>query len=180
MKNKLLKSLPLIIAGLVMSNHAMAAYCSPDIANAIGQNSIAAQKYQKQISADPWTTYAKTEQSADDSTLSSLGITATSCMDAWPSGGFSFTIPTIDSVIKGVANAAIKKACNAAKEKVQDVTGSLSNSYFLNTGIDGMPSIGASTSNSGSLGSSVSKLTSQASSSSSSLSNTYSTISNLF
>lgn len=109
-----------------------------------------------------------------------MGITATSCMDAWPSGGFSFSIPTIDSVIKGVANAAIKKACNAAKEKVQDVTGSLSNSYFLNTGIDGMPSIGARTSNSGSLTSSVSKLSSQTSSSASSLSNTYSTISNLF
>lgn len=180
MKKKLLMSLPLIIAGMMMSGQAAAAYCSPDIANAIGQNSIAGQKYNKQISSEPWTTYAKTEQAEDDSELSSLGITATSCMDAWPSGGFSFSIPTIDSVIKGVANAAIKKACNAAKEKVQDVTGSLSNSYFLNTGIDGMPSIGARTSNSGSLTSSVSKLSSQASSSASSLSNTYSTISNLF
>lgn len=122
--------------------------CSSYAGAAVGNASIAAQQADNQANKDLYDVFKKSTVDPTDSTNSGLdGISSvSSCMDAWPSGSFNFSIPTIDSVISGVANAAISKACNAARDKISSATSGLSDGASLNTGIPGMPTISASSS----------------------------------
>ena len=67
-----------------------------------------------------------------------------SCMESWPSGGFNFQIPTVDSVIKDVAEAAVNKACDFARDKVSSAVSGLSGGFSVPSTIPGVPSIGIS------------------------------------
>lgn len=67
-----------------------------------------------------------------------------SCMESWPSAGFNFQIPTVDSVIKDVAEAAVDKACDFARDKVSSAVSGLSGGFSVPSTIPGVPSIGIS------------------------------------
>lgn len=149
MRKKIL--IPMIMGILLASSGTAFAKsaCSENAARAIGQSSINAQqadaKKYKDI-LDAFSDYEKLKQ--QDEIPGMPGVSAKSCMDAWPKGNFGFSLPSIDDVINGVADAAIKKACDAARSQISKATSGLSSGVYLNTGIPGMPQIGAN----GSLG----------------------------
>lgn len=148
MNKKLLLS---IFAGTLMLSAGSAfakSNCSSYGGSAVGGASVAAQQADNQAYKDVYDVFKKSTVDPTDPINSGIpGIAGiSSCMDAWPSGSFNFSIPTIDSVINGVANAAVNKACSAARDKIASATSGLSDGVSLNTGIPGMPNLSASSS----------------------------------
>ncbi|SQD01695.1 Uncharacterised protein [Escherichia coli] len=54
-----------------------------------------------------------------------------------PTGNLGVNLPSVDSIIKKTKEAAISKACSIAREKVSQLTGSISESISID-----MPVIG--------------------------------------
>lgn len=77
-----------------------------------------------------------------------------SCVDmSWPN--ISFQRPTMDQIIKGVAQAAVRKVCGEARSIINQANSGWNNSYYMNTRIPGVPSYGVSTRGSRSSGGNV-------------------------
>lgn len=53
------------------------------------------------------------------------------CTDAWPVGNLGIRLPSVDAIIKKTKEAAISKACSIAREKVTQLTGSISENISL-------------------------------------------------
>lgn len=77
--------------------------------------------------------------STSSSTAGPFGCVAS----LWPFGTGGFHLPTMDQIINGVLTAQINKACAAARTEISQATSGLSSSVAINTGIAGMPAIGA-------------------------------------
>lgn len=142
MKKKILQ-LVFATSLLGMAGAASASVCSPTVGSDIVNSSLNNQK----IDAANETAAAEGFLSNIKNSLDSIG-----CTDAWPSGSIGLSLPSYDDIIRKAKEAAISKACNLAREKVNDVMGKVNNQVSLDTSsIPGLSEIGL-----GNIGGSVS------------------------
>lgn len=117
--------------------------CDPEVARQM------AQRYQQQQDdmAKTMNPLFKTIKDVAEDSMADLSA----CTEmAWPTMKISY--PTMDQIIRGVAQTAVRKACGVARDVIAKKDSYLSNSFYLNTRIPGVPSYGISTSGSGSGG----------------------------
>lgn len=154
------KYLLLIAGGLLISSGSALAKsgCDINVGKMNMDASIQAQAKKMTENKDLLTDFKKPGSTTAGS--DPFGIDAlNSCLDSWPSGGFNFQIPTLDSVIKGVGDAAVSKACGLARDKVGSAVSGISGDFRVPSTIPGLPSIGVS-GGVGSGGSSISDIAS--------------------
>lgn len=81
-------------------------------------------------------------KSIKDKTESALDNMA-SCVDlSWPN--ITFQRPTMDQILNGVARQAVNRVCGEVRQTIREANSHLHGSYYLNTRIPGVPSIGGS------------------------------------
>ncbi|EDH9952692.1 hypothetical protein CC620_12220 [Salmonella enterica subsp. enterica serovar Newport] len=113
---------------LISATTANAAVCSPDVSSSLKQAKYNAMK-QDAAQLEP---VAKNFMDNINQSLETIG-----CSYAWPVGNLGISLPSVDSIIKKTKEAAISKACSIAREKVSQLTGSISESISID-----MPVIG--------------------------------------
>jgi hypothetical protein len=115
-------------------------YCDPQVLTVLVEQ-YKAQQNDIDTTLNPL--YKSIKDVAEDSWSS-----MSSCVDmSWPN--ISFQRPTMDQIIKGVAQMAVRKVCSEARQAIGQLNSAVSNSYYMNTRIPGVPSFGMSTSNYG-------------------------------
>lgn len=118
-------------------------YCSPEVARQMVEAIQQAQKDHDDTFGDLLKGIKKV---AEDS-MADLSA----CVDtSWPSMKMSY--PSMDQIIRGVAQTAVRKACGVARDAIAEKDAYFRNSFYLNTRIPGVPSYGITTSGSGSGG----------------------------
>lgn len=111
-------------------------YCDPQVLTVLVEQYKAQQNDMDQ-SLNPL--FKSIKDVADDSWSK-----MSSCVDLnWPN--LSFQRPTMDQIIKGIAQVAVRQVCSEAREAVSGLNSAMHNSYYMNTRIPGVPSIGVST-----------------------------------
>lgn len=111
-------------------------YCDPQVLGVLLEQ-YKAQQNDIDTTLNPL--YKSIKDVAEDSWAS-----MSSCVDmSWPN--LSFQRPTMDQIIKGVAQIAVRKVCSEARQAIGDLNSAVSNSYYMNTRIPGVPSFGMST-----------------------------------
>lgn len=106
-KRKILLSLPAIILLSMFSNLAMAGSCDPTIAQSV----IEAKK--RQVENDKNQEISKTLPNGTSDILSG-------CTNIWPTADFGFQLPSISDTLKKMGEEAMNKACNTAREKINE------------------------------------------------------------
>lgn len=136
--------LPIVALSLMVftvgTTEAAQAPCTPAAGAAVAgaaSNAIAADRAAEQNAINQFVQSPVTSSSGSSS--GPFGCVAS----LWPGAAGGFHIPTMDQIINGVLTAQIQKACNAARSEISQATSGLSSSVAINTGIAGMPSIGA-------------------------------------
>lgn len=110
-------------------------YCDPQVLNVLVEQ-YKAQQNDIDTTLNPL--YKSIKDVAEDSWSS-----MSSCVDmSWPN--ISFQRPTMDQIIKGVAQIAVRKVCSEARQAIGQLNSAVSNSYYMNTRIPGVPSFGMS------------------------------------
>jgi hypothetical protein len=75
-------------------------------------------------------------------------VNLSACVDlSWPSMKISY--PTMDMIIRGIAQGLQRKACSVARDAISEQTSKLNGSFYFNTRIPGVPDYGISTSGTG-------------------------------
>lgn len=118
-------------------------YCDPEVARTLAERYKSRQDDLDQSKDGLFKEIKKVqEQSIAD---------LSSCVDlSWPT--MSIQYPTMDQIIRGIAQEAVRRACGVARDKISDATSRFTQSYYLNTRIPGVPSYGISSSSGGSGG----------------------------
>ncbi|WP_407579541.1 hypothetical protein [Citrobacter koseri] len=106
----------------IYTTTANAAVCSTEASSSLRQAQYNAMK----SDAEQLQPVAQDFMSNINQSLETIG-----CSDAWPTGNIGINLPSFDSIIKKAKDAAISKACSIAREKVSELTGSLSESVSI-------------------------------------------------
>lgn len=137
-KRKILLSLPAIVLLSMFSNLAMASSCDP----VIGQNVIDGKN--SQIENDKEQELSKTLPEGTSDLLSG-------CTNIWPTADFGFSLPSISDTLKKMGEEAMNKACNTAREKINEQVSKAQQSVSLDTSsISGFSELGIGNVNFGS------------------------------
>lgn len=124
----------------VGTTEAAQAPCTPSAGAAVAGAAANAIKEDQTADANAINQYVQSPVTSNSSSASgAFGCVAS----LWPGAAGGFHIPTMDQIINGVLTAQIQKACNAARSEISQATSGLSSSVAINTGIAGMPPIGA-------------------------------------
>ncbi|EAS2498114.1 hypothetical protein LEX56_004743 [Salmonella enterica] len=131
---------------LISATTANAVVCSPDVSSSLKQAQYNAMK-QDAAQLEP---VAKNFMDNINQSLETIG-----CTDAWPVGNLGISLPSVDSIIKKTKEAAISKACSIAREKVSQLTGSISESISIDMPVIGNIASGSVSTGTGSSSGSV-------------------------
>ncbi|WP_072033812.1 hypothetical protein [Dickeya chrysanthemi] len=134
---------PILIS--VSTSNASAAVCSPSAELNMKQAQYNAMKNDA-AQLDP---VAKNFMKNVSNSLDTIG-----CTDAWPTGNLGINLPSVDSIIKKTKEAVISKACSLAREKVSQLTGSMSENVSLDMPVIGNVASGSLSTGTGSSSSS--------------------------
>ncbi|ECO8299723.1 hypothetical protein QI621_002251 [Salmonella enterica] len=126
---------------LISATTANAAVCSPDVSSSLKQAQYNAMK-QDAAQLEP---IARNFMDDINQSLETIG-----CTDAWPVGNLGISLPSVDSIIKKTKEAAISKACSIAREKVSQLTGSISESIYIDMPVLGNVASGSVSTGTGS------------------------------
>ncbi|EIV7688691.1 hypothetical protein MA092_002761 [Salmonella enterica] len=126
---------------LISATTANAAVCSPDVSSSLKQAQYNAMK-QDAAQLEP---IARNFMDDINQSLETIG-----CTDAWPVGNLGISLPSVDSIIKKKKEAAISKACSIAREKVSQLTGSISESIYIDMPVLGNVASGSVSTGTGS------------------------------
>lgn len=111
-------------------------YCDPKVAQAL----VEEYKARQRDLDDTYNPLLKSMQEAVEDGFDQLS----SCVDmSWPT--LKITYPTMDQIIRGIAKELVNKACGEARQHISKANSAMNGSYYLNTRIPGVPSIGGST-----------------------------------
>lgn len=110
-------------------------YCDPAVINVLVKQYEAQQNDADETMNDLF----KTIKDVSNESFEKMSA----CVDmSWPN--ISFQRPTMDQIIKGVAQAAVRKVCGEARSIINQANSGWNNSYYMNTRIPGVPSYGVS------------------------------------
>lgn len=143
-------SLAMVLAGtsVPMTASAATGYCAPSVGAAISSETLKAQQQANSIASDI-NALNQSEIDAANSTFS--------CSDVWSNPSISVSFQSVVDLLKKAGEAAISKACNAAKQKISEATSAASQKASLNTSnITGLSDLGLGTIGSVSTGTSSS------------------------
>lgn len=132
-------SLAMVLAGtsIPITASASTGYCAPSVGAAISSETLKAQQQANSIASDI-NALNQSEIDASNNTFS--------CSDAWSNPSISISFQNVMDLLKKAGQAAISKACNAAKEKISEATRSASQKASLNTSnITGLSDLGLGT-----------------------------------
>lgn len=132
-KKKILLSLPAILLLSTFSNFAMA---SNECNSVVASEVLAAKQaqYQNTLGQTP------PKKLPTNSSSELLG-----CSNVWPTANFGFTLPKISDVLKKVGEEAMNKACDTAREKINEQLSKVQQNMSLNaSNISGFNELGIS------------------------------------
>lgn len=136
-KRKIVMAISLLSLSIVNFAHADSTYCAPSVGSGIVSQAVQRIAEDK-ANIENMSAQHKAEIDASNSSFS--------CSDVWSAPSVSVSFQNVVDLLKKAGEAAVSKACTAAKEKISEATASASQSASLNTSnIPGLSSLGLGT-----------------------------------